>query len=279
MKQCIICREEMKQLSEQYVIPEILCGYYYINTVCESCHEQSILQIDRPLIRHKLIQYKIDQMKHQIDSPLLTNVYGQELLEETEEIAISDEMQYSNSLIMKLCKRHDISLHNEIWKEERVTKVASSIQRELLLDNRKYKMSLLKMAYTFAAHTIDGYFEDSAAIDISNILYHADFSELKEMNIVRDVSKSSLWGTLNTDCENHYFIILSDKDGLFCFIRLFDVFETVVHLSKKKYNLASPIIGINDTKKQQFHIETLKEYMNNLFKHSSTGPDRKKFSF
>lgn len=275
MKQCIICRKETNQLNEQYVIPEILCGYYYINTVCEPCHEQAMLQIDRPLIRHKLIQYKIEQMKHQIDSPLLADIYEQTLLNETEEIAMSDEMRYSNSLIMKLCKRHDISLHNEIWKEERVTKVASSIQRELLLDNRKYKMSLLKMAYAFAVHAIDGYFEDSDAIDISNILKQADFSELKEMNIVRDINKSSLWGTLNTDCENHYFIILSDKDGLFCFIRLFDVFETVVHLSQQQYNLPSPIIGINDTKKQQFHITTLKEYMKNLFKHSSAGPIRK----
>ncbi len=92
---------------------------------------------------------------------------------------------------MKLCKKHDISLHNEIWKEERVTKVASSIQRELLLDNRKYKMSVLKMAYTFAVQAVDGYFEDPDAIDISSILSNADFMELKEKSIVRDLSKSS----------------------------------------------------------------------------------------
>ena len=65
-------------------------------------------------------------------------------------------------------------------KEERVTKVASSIQRELLLDNRKYKMSILKMAYTFAVQAVDGYFEDQDAIDISTILSNADFVELKE---------------------------------------------------------------------------------------------------
>ena len=62
----------------------------------------------------------------------------------------------------------------------RVTKVASSIQRELLLDNRKYKMSILKMAYTFAVQAVDGYFEDQDAIDISTILSNADFVELKE---------------------------------------------------------------------------------------------------
>ena len=65
-------------------------------------------------------------------------------------------------------------------EEERVTKVASSIQRELLLDNRKYKMSILKMAYTFAVQAVDGYFEDQDAIDISTILSNADFVELKE---------------------------------------------------------------------------------------------------
>ncbi|TKI93649.1 HNH endonuclease, partial [Bacillus wiedmannii] len=27
MTQCIICRKDTKELSEQYVIPEILCGY------------------------------------------------------------------------------------------------------------------------------------------------------------------------------------------------------------------------------------------------------------
>ena len=80
---------------------------------------------------------------------------------------------------MKLCKKHDISLHNEIWKEERVTKVASSIQRELLLDNRKYKMSVLKMAYTFAVQTIDGYFNDPDAIDISTIISKCRFHGIK----------------------------------------------------------------------------------------------------
>ena len=63
--------------------------------------------------------------------------------------------------------------------KKNVTKVASSIQRELLLDNRKYKMSVLKMAYTFAVQAVDGYFEDPDAIDISNILSN-DFMELKE---------------------------------------------------------------------------------------------------
>ncbi|MDM5155257.1 HNH endonuclease [Bacillus sp. DX1.1] len=269
MTQCIICREETKELSEQYVIPEILCGYYFTNSICDTCHEHLTTNVDRPLIRHKLIQYKIEQMKHQIDSPLLSNLYGQELAANTEEVESNNEMHYSNSLIMKLCKKHDISLHNEIWKEERVTKVASSIQRELLLDNRKYKMSILKMAYAFAVHTIDGYFDDPDAMEISTIISNADFIELKDRSIVRDLSKSSLWNTLNTNCDNHYFILLSDKDGLFCFIRLFDIFDIVVHLSKKTYQLPSPIVGVNDVNKQEFYIENLKQYMDDLFKQPS----------
>ena len=91
------------------------------------------------------------------------------------------------------------------------------------------------MAYTFAVQAVDGYFEDSDAMDISSILSNADFMELKK-SIVRDLSKSSLWNTLNTNSENHYFILLSDKDGLFCFIRLFDIFDVVVHLSEKDMN-------------------------------------------
>ncbi|WP_459502748.1 HNH endonuclease [Bacillus sp. C1] len=270
MKQCIICRKETKEFSEQHVIPEILCGYYFTNSICDTCYEHLTTNVDRPLIRHKLIQYKIEQMKQQIDSPLYTNEYGQELAAaETEEVAVNDEVYYSNELIMKLCKKHDISLHNEIWKEERVTKVASSIQRELLLDNRKYKMSILKMAYTFAAHTIDGYLHDSDAIDISTIISNVDFIELKERNIVRDLSKSSLWNTLNTTSDNHYFILLSDKDGLFCFIRLFDIFDVVVHLSQKNYQLPSPIVGVNNVETQEFYIENLKEYMDGLFKQKS----------
>ncbi|MEH7458350.1 hypothetical protein CON65_14855 [Bacillus pseudomycoides] len=271
MTQCIICRKETKELSEQYVIPEILCGYYFTNSICDSCHEHLTTNVDRPLIRHKLIQYKIEQMKQQIDSPLYTNEHGQEFAAtETDVVETNAEMHYSNSLIMKLCKKHDISLHNEIWKEERVTKVASSIQRELLLDNRKYKMSILKMAYTFAVHTIDGYFDDPDAIDISSIISNADFIELKEKNIVRDLSKSSLWNTLNTKSDNHYFILMSDKDGLFCFIRLFDIFDVVVHLSQKTYELPSPIVGVNHVENQEFYIESLKQYMDNLFKEKST---------
>lgn len=266
MTQCIICRTETKELSEQHVIPEILCGYYFTNSICDTCHEQITTNIDRPLIRHKLIQYKLEQMKQQLDSPLYTTLYGQErAASEIEEAETNDEIDYSNSLIMKLCKKHDISLHNEIWKEERVTKVDSSIQRELLLDNRKYKMSILKMAYIFAVHTIDGYFNDPDAIDISNMISNVDFMELKDKRIVRDLSKSSLWNTLNTKNDNHYFILLSDKDGLFCFIRLFDIFDVVIHLSRKTYQLPSPIVGMNHAGKQEFYIESLKQYMDHLF--------------
>ena len=97
------------------------------------------------------------------------------------------------------------------------------------------------MAYTFAVQAVDGYFEDQDAIDISTILSNADFVELKEKSIVRDLSKSSLWNTLNTSSENHYFILLSDKDGLFCFIRLFDIFDVVVHLSEKDLTFHHPL--------------------------------------
>ena len=45
------------------------------------------------------------------------------------------------------------------------------------------------MAYTFAVQAVDGYFEDPDAIDISSILSNADFMELKEKSIVRDLSK------------------------------------------------------------------------------------------
>ena len=92
------------------------------------------------------------------------------------------------------------------------------------------------MAYTFAVQAVDGYFEDPDAIDISSILSNADFMELKEKSIVRDLSKSSLWNTLNTNSENHYFILLSDKDGLFCFIRLFDILMLSFIYQKRDMN-------------------------------------------
>ncbi|MEC2715498.1 HNH endonuclease, partial [Bacillus cereus] len=125
---------------------------------------------------------------------------------------------------------------------------------------------ILKMAYTFAVQTVDGYFENQDAIDISTILSNADFVELKEKSIVRDLSKSSLWNTLNTSSENHYFILLSDKDGLFCFIRLFDIFDVVVHLSEKRFDLPSPIVGVNNVNTQKFYVQSLKQYMDGLFK-------------
>lgn len=66
MTQCIICRKDTKELSEQYVIPEILCGYYFTNSICDTCYEQMTTNIDRPLIRHKLSQFKIEHMKNRL---------------------------------------------------------------------------------------------------------------------------------------------------------------------------------------------------------------------
>lgn len=129
-------------------------------------------------------------------------------------------------------------------------------------------MSILKMAYAFAVHTIDGYFDDPDAMEISTIISNADFIELKDRSIVRDLSKSSLWNTLNTNCDNHYFILLSDKDGLFCFIRLL-IYSILLYIFLKTYQLPSPIVGVNDVNKQEFYIENLKQYMDDLFKQPS----------
>ena len=87
---------------------------------------------------------------------------------ETDVVEVSDEILYSNALIMKLCKSTIFPYIMKFGKEERVTKVASSIQRELLLDNRKYKMSI-KMAIHSLYKQLT-YFEDQDAIDISTIL-------------------------------------------------------------------------------------------------------------
>ncbi len=84
------------------------------------------------------------------------------------------------------------------------------------------------------------------------------------------IKTAILWNTLNTNSETHYFILLSDKDGLFCFIRLFDIFDVVVHLSEKRYELASPIVGVNNVNKQEFYVQTLKQYMDGLFKETSS---------
>ncbi|HDR7437802.1 TPA: HNH endonuclease, partial [Bacillus anthracis] len=58
--------------------------------------------------------------------------------------------------------------------------------------------------------------------------------------------------------------------GLFCFIRLFDIFDVVVHLSEKRYELSSPIVGVNNVDRQEFYIQTLKQYMDGLFKEKTS---------
>lgn len=56
------------------------------------------------------------------------NEYGEEfVVVEIDVVEVSDEIFYFNVLIMKLCKKYDIFLYNEIWKEECVMKVVSFI--------------------------------------------------------------------------------------------------------------------------------------------------------
>ncbi|TKI12717.1 HNH endonuclease, partial [Bacillus cereus] len=39
-----------------------------------------------------------------------------------------------------------------------------------------------------------------------------------------------------------------------------------VHLSEKRFDLPSPIVGVNNVNTQKFYVQSLKQYMDGLFK-------------
>jgi len=298
---CVICRLEKSKFNIEHVIPRSINGYYLIKSVCDDCNSKLGSMVDSKLINYPLIkmQRKLLNIKgHSGKTPnffentfMLTNHPKQKFRVEKNEYGefdtrlipqpqiIEDE---NNPHVLTLIDEKDLYRKDEIIdkflkrnnlkrSETRLEKISEFnsqevITEELVFDESKEWIGLLKIAYEFAVDTIPQYFNDELAIKISKIL-HTGNTELmaKElkfgMNLLGEIIFKILSKFINFEHSNHYLLLFQhEQDGLICFIKLFNSNIFGVILSDyTNYLTSEAILGINDSIKKTFEKLTYEE--------------------
>ncbi len=167
-------------------------------------------------------------------------------------------------MLESTCKEIGRFLKIDISLEEFKRNMVTSYHRRsiyvqdtmMVIDIKKYKISLLKIAYEFAVDNIPDYYNDNMAILISQILYKADFEAINDSFFVDlGFDKNLFQGIsfINTTSQNYYlFLIGHESYGTVCFIRLSTLFNVRVIVSNKNYLKANFILGVNDFQQQKF---------------------------
>ncbi|WP_258627304.1 HNH endonuclease [Vibrio diabolicus] len=147
------------------------------------------------------------------------------------------------------------------------------IHMSLSIDLHEFKLGLLKIAYEFAVDSIPEYFDDSSAIEISKILHSACHERTTEFvnfgNGLQHEILEPFEGLLDLDSKKHYLILTPCFKGLYCFIKLHQLFTVGVLLSERVYLEDTFVVGINDIDAKNFRKITAFELLDET--HSRPG--------
>lgn len=167
-----------------------------------------------------------------------------------------DEMlKKSNQIISKEMKRRGVEIYDINGCFEKVNaKIKLSINREIT--NSDSFISILKMAYEFAASNINGYVDDEKAIAIADVLKKASYSDALEYVSMR----ANSWGRGKFDklFPDSHFIIVKCFDGILgALVSLHNIGDYTVKLSSKSFvinNEPSSKMLINNIKDKSYKI-------------------------
>lgn len=283
--ECIICRENKEEMSDEHVIPESLGGYYHIFSVCKKCNSDMGSSVDSPLINNKLTElYRFCQeitgkngkipnpfsgdfinannqssARFDVDSNGKLDPFTHPIIKIREEgnqivgIEIevdSKEESKIDQMLQKILKRKNIP-DSAIIKGEKIRKIElGPYKAQWSMDTYKFKIGLLKIAYEFAVDSINDYFNDEYAIAISKVLRDADYQAVEHYMRGSGISHRAFDGFIDYfdfSSRKHYLILMNSPLGLSCLIKLHDLFSIGVVLSNKHYPIPQDIfLGVND---------------------------------
>lgn len=273
--QCIICREDKEEMSDEHVIPSSLGGFYHIFNVCKTCNSKMGEVVDSPLVNHKLTELYRFTNEIEGKSGSVPNPFSGTFLEEgsTEvkarmdineegkldviyhpviklkekagvvqsiEIAVdSKDEKNIDRILQKIMKRKGIP-DSAIIKGERRREIRTGgVDGKWEIDILKFKIGLLKIAYEFSVDSIPEYFLDADAIKISKILRSADYEGVKEYVKIGSGLQPEIFepfaNYLDLSSKKHYLILTPSEFGLLCLVKLHDLFSIGVVLSKEKF--------------------------------------------
>ena len=210
MNNCIICRKEITDFSDEHVIPDSLGGYYHIYSVCKKCNSNLGSNVDSDLVNHKFSDFQryllgIKGKSGEIPNPFSGTHSFRENPEKKVQVRLDDEMKIRpyiipnvsqkrkgeiiesvniivdasdedkiDEIIKKTAKRIGIPYDRiSIGKKKIQSSPCQEIHIPLSIDLHDFKLGLLKIAYEFAADSIPEYYNDPLAVNISKVLYTA----------------------------------------------------------------------------------------------------------
>ena len=210
MGNCIICRKQTTDFSDEHVIPDSLGGYYHIYTVCKQCNSDLGSNVDSNLVNHKFSDFQRYLMEIKGKSGKIPNPFsGIHSFTENSDQKVQVRLEDDRKTVPYIIPRVNQSKNNGIVESvnivvdatdenkldgiikktakrigvpyERISvgeKIVQStpypeIHIPLSIDLHDFKLGMLKIAYEFAIDSIPAYYDDPMAIDISKVLYTA----------------------------------------------------------------------------------------------------------
>lgn len=273
--QCIICREDKEDMSDEHVIPDSLGGYYHIFNVCKTCNSKMGEEIDSPLVNHKLTElYRFAQEiegKKGITPNPFSGIFMEEgspeikarvdvnpegklevryhpVIKLTEDAGVVQSIEIAvdskdegkiDEILKKIITRKGIP-ESAIVKGERRREIKTGgVGGRWEIDILKFKIGLLKIAYEFAVDSIPDFFLDADAKNISEILKNADYEGVKEYVKIGSGLQPEIFEPfadyLDLSSKKHYLVLTHTESGLLCLVKLDNLFSIGVVLSKNKF--------------------------------------------
>lgn len=306
---CIICKKEKKDFSEEHVFPGAIGGNLTLDRVCETCNGFLGHSVDSHLVNHLLIQQKRQMLKipgrkgnipnplergtlasdssqkirYQFDKQgnpeklyLIPNINGESI---TIDIQDRDKLP---SIINKILKRKGLAELSEdkIWamaKEGSYSLPEISVAHSV--DMIQYKRSILKIAYELCFYWLgEKYLEDTQGEEIRrSLLDESDKSEwVKKYGIQGSINLKGLSPIPNfwdNEPNSHVSCILAVGNAIVCLIKIFDVFEGVIEVSKdrEKYRGFEPKFISIDAKTGRIRESTFDEELSRILANPNSG--------
>lgn len=308
-KCCIICRDESDDFSDEHVIPDALGGYYHIYTVCKNCNSDLGSSVDAKLVNHQFAEFQryllgLTGKSKKLPNPFsgthhlaedtskkiqlrldeegkpapytITNVSYEESKNESGKTKVSvcidasDEKKL-DGILKKIATKLQVPIEQFEGIERRVQKVEKpNIKCSLSVDLADFKIGLLKIAYEFSVDTVEGYFSDPSAIEISKILKNAEYDSVENFVSIGSGFDHEIFDGmrdyLDLESKKHYLVIVgSQARGLVCLVHLHGMFSVGVYLSNSPYPDNLAVIGVNDIEQKSFRKIFAEQLLQEIF--------------
>ena len=297
---CIICHHDNVELSDEHIIPDSMGGYIHCYNVCKDCNSMLGELVDKHLINHFFIQgsrhnHNLKGKKDAIPNPLLGDAVlttGEKVrVEEVNGIitphllptapVISDDNRSFHIVLDKRDEKLISSIAQKMYKKmglkyggfkivserEESQLIHPIIEKRSVIDLKKYKIGILKIAYESCVQLFPNYENDSIGHLYAEILYAADLNRLDEVPFVGDGFHDPFESLLSqfldySNRKRHYIVFYLHGNELYCIVKLFDVFNQCLKMSDMRYlGESEMVLFVNDFGKCSYEVLTMEELL------------------